>query len=177
MLSKREPEYLDNIIESLRKIDIALLKGRLERGHLLLILKKEKQYIGYEGWVSSWDDFLDVISVDRETARQDIKVYEEFYAYLSERHDLISKCKYERLVRLLPLLNKKQSNKSSVIDLLEMAARSSRTDFNNNIRELKGLVPSDKCLSLQTCESKQTIILEKCTICGLTFRRKDLEFE
>jgi hypothetical protein len=72
----------------------------------------------------------------------------------------------------LPVAKKEPDLKAS---LLDMAATASRTDFDNNVKELKGKVPSDKCLSIETCENKQSIILEKCTICGLTFRRKDLE--
>jgi hypothetical protein len=55
-----------------------------------------------------------------------------------------------------------------------MASSASRSDFDNNIKELKGQVPDDKCVNPSECSSAK-IILEKCQICGVTYRRKDLE--
>ena len=55
-----------------------------------------------------------------------------------------------------------------------MTARSKREDFDNNLKEMKGLVPDDKCIDPVECDSPK-IILERCTICGVTYRRKDLE--
>lgn len=165
-------QTLPELIDELKNINLGILKGRLERGNILKRIKDNKAYIGYDSYCENWNQFLEAVGINRETARQDMEIYDEFAFYLNQRIDLMHDCSYERLVRLLPVAKLKPNDKNS---LLEMAATSSRTDFDNNLRELKGKVPSDKCLSLDTCDNKQTVILEKCTICGLTFRRKDLE--
>ena len=162
-------QTLPNLIEELKKINITILKGRLDRGNILKRIKNSKAYVGYDSYCDTWNEFLEAVGINRETARQDMEIYEEFSYYLMQKVELLANCSYERLVRLLPDPDLKAS-------LLDMAATASRTDFDNNVKELKGKIPSDKCLSIETCENKQTIILEKCTICGLTFRRKDLEF-
>ncbi len=166
-------QRLPDLIEELKNINITILTGRLERGNILSRIKKSKAYIGYDSYCDTWNQFLEAIGINRETARQDIEIYNEFSYYLMQKADLMANCSYERLVRLLPVVKKEPDLKNS---LLEMAASANRNDFDNNVKELKGKIPSDKCLSIETCENKQTIILEKCTICGLTFRRKDLEF-
>tara|TARA_Y100000592_G_C5444794_1_gene305421 strand:- start:259 stop:783 length:525 start_codon:yes stop_codon:yes gene_type:complete len=164
--AEKNYELLTPIVEKLKSINITILKGRLQRGMLLQKVKEQKLFLGYDGWVNTWAEFLDNINISRETARQDIEIYNEFFDYLENEPLLLNTISYERLVRLLPVVKK---DKSSLSKLLDMAARSNRTDFDNNIKEAKGLVPTDKC----NCEN--LIILARCTICGVTYRRKDLE--
>jgi hypothetical protein len=166
-------QALPELVEELKSININILKGRLDRGNILTRIKDQKAYINYDSYCETWDQFLEAVGINRETARQDMQICKEFSQYLLGRLDLLQNCSYERLVRLLPVAKQKPELKSS---LLDMAASANRTDFDNNLREIKGKMPSDNCLSLETCEDKRTIILEKCTICGLTFRRKDLEY-
>ena len=163
-------EKLTPILNQLKNVNLAILKGRLERGMWLKKIKIEKLYIGYDGWVHTWSEFLDNISIARETARQDMEIYDEFATYLQSNPELMNQITYERLVRLLPVVKKAQSKSI----LLDMAASSSRTDFDNNIKELKGQVADDKCINPADCSSPK-IILERCQICGVTYRRKDLE--
>ena len=170
--SEKNYEVLIPILDQLKSINITILKGRLQRGMLLQKLKNQKLYVGYDGWVETWVEFLDSISLSRETARQDMEIYNEFWNYLNEEPLLLNAISYERLVRLLPVVKSRQQK--SHTDLLDMAARSSRADFDNNLRELKGKVPNDKCINPLNCDS-QKIILEKCQICGVIYRRKDLE--
>ena len=169
--TEKNYEVLIPILDQLKSINITILKGRLQRGMLLQKLKNQKLYVGYDGWVETWVEFLDSISLSRETARQDMEIYTEFWNYLNEEPLLLNAISYERLVRLLPVVKK---NKSQLSSLLDMAARSNRTDFDNNIREMKGKVADDKCIDPTDCDSPK-IILEKCQICGVIYRRKDLE--
>ena len=162
---------LEPILEHLKDVNLAILKGRLERGMWLKRIKLEKLYVGYDGWVSTWAEFLDNVSIARETARQDMEIYDQFAAYLQNNPKLMDTVSYERLVRLLPVVRKQPEQKNT---LLDMAAKASRTDFDNNIKEMKGQVADDKCINPTDCTSPK-IILEKCQICGVTYRRKDLE--
>ena len=171
-ISEKNQQIIAPIIDVLQSVNIQLLKGRLQRGLLLKEIKDKKLYIGYEGWVSSWNDFTNCIWLSIETARQDMEIYKEFNEYLENQPLLYNQIPYERLVRLLPVVKSRQQK--SHTDLLDMAARSSRADFDNNLRELKGKVPNDKCINPLNCDS-QKIILEKCQICGVIYRRKDLE--
>ncbi len=159
------------MLERLNNINLAILKGRLERGMYLAKIKHDKVYQGYDGWVSSWTEFLDSIGIARETARQDMEIYAEFASYVQANPKLAESLTYERLVRLLPVVKSNPDIKAGVI---EMAATASRFDFDNNIKELKGQTPDDKCINPSDCTSPK-IILEKCQICGVTYRRKDLE--
>jgi hypothetical protein len=52
-----------------------------------------------------------------------------------------------------------------------MAVRSNRADFDNNVKELKGLTPTDTCNQHYT----STQVYEKCSNCGQFRRREDLE--
>ena len=159
------------MLERLSNINLAILKGRLERGMYLAKIKVDKVYQGYDGWVHTWGEFLDSIGIPKETARQDIEIYKEFASYVQANPKLAETLTYERLVRLLPVVKSNPDIKSSVI---EMAATASRFDFDNNIKELKGQTPTDKCVNPSDCTSPK-IILERCQICGVTYRRKDLE--
>ena len=158
-------------IDRLANINLAILKGRLERGMYLAKIKADKIYQGYDGWVHTWSEFLDNIGIARETARQDMEIYAEFASYVQANPKLAETLTYERLVRLLPVVKLNPDIKPAV---LEMASSASRSDFDNNIKELKGQVPDDKCVNPSECSSAK-IILEKCQICGVTYRRKDLE--
>jgi hypothetical protein len=158
-------------IDRLANINLAILKGRLERGMYLAKIKADKIYQGYDGWVHTWAEFLDNIGIARETARQDMEIYAEFASYVQANPKLAETLTYERLVRLLPVVKLNPDIKPAV---LEMASSASRSDFDNNIKELKGQVPDDKCVNPSECSSAK-IILEKCQICGVTYRRKDLE--
>ena len=164
-------QKLEPILEHLKDVNLAILKGRLERGMWLKRIKVEKLYVGYDGWVSSWSEFLDNVAIARETARQDMEIYDQFSAYLLNSPKLMDTLSYERLVRLLPVEKKEPDLKQS---LLDMASTASRADFNNNVKELKGQVADDKCINPIDCTSPK-IILEKCQICGVIYRRKDLE--
>ena len=86
-------------------------------------------------------------------------------------HTLLESCSYERLVRLLPIVKKNPDSKD---ELLEMTAKTRRVDFDNNLKEMKGLVPDDQCVNPEQCDAPK-IILERCGVCGVTYRRKDLE--
>ena len=66
------------LIEDLKSIDISILKGRLERGNILLRIKNEKAYLGYDSYCNTWHEFLEAIHLNRETARQDMEIYSEF---------------------------------------------------------------------------------------------------
>ena len=159
------------MLERLNNINLAILKGRLERGMYLAKIKHDKVYQGYDGWVSSWTEFLDSIGIARETARQDMEIYAEFASYVQANPKLAESLTYERLVRLLPVV---KSNPDIKLKVIEMAATASRFDFENNVKELKGQTPDDKCINPSDCTSPK-IILEKCQICGVIYRRKDLE--
>jgi hypothetical protein len=159
------------MLERLSNINLAILKGRLERGMYLAKIKVDKVFQGYDGWVHTWGEFLDSIGIPKETARQDIEIYKEFASYVQANPKLAETLTYERLVRLLPVVKSNPDIKPTVV---EMAATASRFDFDNNIKELKGQTPTDKCVNPSDCSSPK-IILERCQICGVTYRRKDLE--
>jgi hypothetical protein len=159
------------MLERLNNINLAILKGRLERGMYLSKIKVDKIYQGYDGWVHTWSEFLDSVGIARETARQDMEIYSEFANYIQANPKLAESLTYERLVRLLPVVKSNPDIKSAVLD---MASTASRFDFENNVKELKGQTPDDKCINPSDCTSPK-IILEKCQICGVTYRRKDLE--
>ena len=148
------------MLERLNNINLAILKGRLERGMYLSKIKVDKIYQGYDGWVHTWAEFLDSIGIAREIA-----------SYIQANPKLAENLTYERLVRLLPVVKSNPDIKPSVLD---MASTASRFDFENNVKELKGQTPDDKCINPSDCTSPK-IILEKCQICGVTYRRKDLE--
>tara|TARA_R100000773_G_scaffold20599_1_gene18372 strand:+ start:4640 stop:5167 length:528 start_codon:yes stop_codon:yes gene_type:complete len=159
-------EKLEPILGRLTNINLTILKGRLERGMWLKRIKDNKLFVGHDGWVHTWAEFLDNISIARETARQDMEIYEQFASYLQNNPNLMNQLSYERLVRLLPVVKNDHNDKPL---LLEMAASTNRADFDNNLKELKGKMPTDMC----DCET--VIILARCTVCGATHRRKDLE--
>ena len=158
-------------LQRLTNINLTILKGRLERGMYLSKIKVDKIYQGYDGWVHTWAEFLDNIGIARETARQDMEIYSEFASYVQANPKLAETLTYERLVRLLPVVKSNPDIKPAVV---EMAATASRFDFENNVKELKGQTPDDKCVNPSDCTSPK-IILERCQICGVTYRRKDLE--
>lgn len=158
-------------LQRLTNINLTILKGRLERGMYLSKIKVDKIYQGYDGWVHTWAEFLDNIGIARETARQDMEIYAEFASYVQANPKLAETLTYERLVRLLPVVKSNPDIKPAVV---EMAATASRFDFDNNVKELKGQTPDDKCVNPSDCSSPK-IILERCQICGVTYRRKDLE--
>jgi len=158
-------------LQRLTNINLTILKGRLERGMYLSKIKVDKIYQGYDGWVHTWAEFLDNIGIARETARQDMEIYAEFASYVQANPKLAETLTYERLVRLLPVVKSNPDIKPAVV---EMAATASRFDFDNNVKELKGQTPDDKCVNPSDCTSPK-IILERCQICGVTYRRKDLE--
>jgi hypothetical protein len=154
---------MEQIVDKLAKINVNILRGRLERGGLLKTIKLKKLYIGYDSYVNSWAEFLDTINLNRETARQDMEVYDAFSHFLMHRIDLLESCSYERLVRLLPIVKKDPDSRD---DLLEMTARTRRVDFDNNLKELKGGTATDSC---ENC-MQEVIVLHKCKCCGLTVK-------
>ncbi|MBW2985705.1 hypothetical protein KY313_03575 [Candidatus Woesearchaeota archaeon] len=162
---------LDQCIERLKVINVSILKGRLERGNILRNIKENKGYLNFDGYVENWDSFVEAIGINRETARQDMDIFEQFSFYILGKKEILQNCSYERLVRLLPIVKKKPQMK---IELLEMATNSNRADFNNNIRELKGLTPADKCVDVSKCDEPSQIY-EKCMTCNAFIRREDLE--
>jgi len=168
MMQSKLIQTLPELVDDLKKINISILRGRLERGNILKRIKESKSYINYDSYCSNWNEFLEAVGINRETARQDMEIYEQFSYYLYSRLDLMTNCSYERLVRLLPVVKSQKTNLNQTTQqLLEMAAESNRTDFDNNIRELKGQIPSDMC------EHEETITLIRCVKCGFTIRKKD----
>lgn len=155
--------HVNDLVDELKNINLTILKGRLERGNILNRIKNEKAYIGYDSWCETFHQFLECINLNRETARQDMEVYKEFSYYLLEKHrEELLQTSYERLVRLLPIVRKEPNMKKSLVD---MAHRSNRADFDNNIRELKGKIPTDQC------DCNETITLVICVKCGLKVKK------
>ena len=155
--------HVNDLVDELKNINLTILKGRLERGNILNRIKNEKAYIGYDSWCETFHQFLECINLNRETARQDMEVYKEFSFYLLEKHrEELLQTSYERLVRLLPIVRKEPNMKKSLVD---MAHRSNRADFDNNIRELKGKIPTDQC------DCNETITLVICVKCGLKVKK------
>jgi hypothetical protein len=148
---------LQDYIYQLSQINIGILKGRLERGNILIKLKESKAYVGYDSYCDTWDSFLEAINISRETARQDMDIFKEFAFHLYEQRNL--NVRYERLVRLLPIVKKEPQMKQG---LVEMATISNRADFDNNLRELKGKIPTDSCGRCFERVQK----FEKCIYCG-----------
>ena len=62
-----EATVLKDIVNKLARININILRGRLERGGILKEIKEKKLYVGYDSYVSSWSEFLDTINLNRET--------------------------------------------------------------------------------------------------------------
>jgi hypothetical protein len=156
--------HINELIEDLKNIDISILKGRLERGNILQRIKTEKAYINYDSYCSTWHEFLEAVHLNRETARQDMEVYTEFSFYVLEQSkESLKKTSYERLVRLLPIIKKEPEKKR---ELFEMATRSNRADFDNNVRELKNLIATDSC---ENC-MEEVVVLHKCKCCGLVVK-------
>lgn len=158
---------VESLVDKLRSINVTILKGRLERGAYLLAIKQEKLYVNYDSYCLTWNDFLEAINLPRETARQDMKIYLLFAEYLNANSMWLQNIPYERLVRLLPIAENMTCEKD-VGDILNMALESNRRDFDNNLKELKGLMPTDTCVNHFV--NPQTY--EKCTVCG-EFRRKE----
>lgn len=155
--------HVNDLVDELKNINLTILKGRLERGNILNRIKNEKAYVGYDSWCETFHQFLECINLNRETARQDMEVYKEFSYYLLEKHrEELLQTSYERLVRLLPIVRKEPNMKKSLVD---MAHRSNRADFDNNIRELKGKIPTDQC------DCNETITLVICVKCGLKVKK------
>ena len=94
-----------------------------------------------------------------------MEIYDQFSFYLLGKLEWLEQCSYERLVRLLPIAKQEPQMKTELID---MAVRSNRADFDNNIRELKGMVATDTC----DRHFEKIVIYEKCLHCN-EFRKKD----
>ncbi|QDP60285.1 MAG: hypothetical protein Unbinned834contig1000_51 [Prokaryotic dsDNA virus sp.] len=150
------------LVGQLHLININILKDRLRRGAILEQIKEKKLYVNYDSYVETWEQFLECIQLNRETARQDMQIYYEFADYLFKEEHLMG-TSYERLVRLLPLVRKEPLQKEA---LLHMARDANRPDFENNLRELKGKMPTDKC---EDC-TDTPIILKKCRVCGKIYK-------
>ena len=78
---------LQDYIHQLSQINIGILKGRLERGNILIKLKESKAYVGYDSYCDTWDSFLEAINISRETARQDMDIFKEFAFHLYEQRN------------------------------------------------------------------------------------------
>lgn len=154
---------VNDLVEDLKNINLTILRGRLDRGNILIRIKKDKAYIGYDSYCETFHQFLECINLNRETARQDMEVYKEFSYFLLEKHrEELLQTSYERLVRLLPVVRRAPQKKKELID---MAHRSNRADFDNNLRELKGKLPTDQC----DCEDTITLVI--CVKCGHKVRK------
>ena len=73
---------MNEIVDKLAQINVNILRGRLERGGLLKTIKMKKLYVGYDSYVNTWAEFLDAINLNRETARQDMEVYDAFSHFI-----------------------------------------------------------------------------------------------
>ena len=160
---------LQEEVENLQTLNLSILRCRLERGNILHRIKENRAYIGYDGYCETWEQFLDAIGLERETTRAEIKIYQEFSLFILGNPEYVNKCRFERLYKLLPLVDKPVSNEKK-LDLLDMSIRSNRTDFENNLRELKGKKATDICTS---CDENY-IVLIKCKECGLIYKKEDL---
>ena len=107
---------INELVNDLKNINLNILKGRLERGNILGRIKDSKAYIGYDSYCSTWHEFLECINLNRETARQDMEIYNEFSYFLHEKHkEELMQTSYERLVRLLPIVKKYPETKFCTI--------------------------------------------------------------
>jgi len=174
VIQKVSYETIDEKISTLKSIDITILKSRLIRGCILKDIKDKKEYINVDSEGStSWYQFLEAIGIEAETARSDMRIYETFWELLEKYPHLTPNLKYYRLKQMLPLVTGAEPE-HKVVELLEISTIANRRDFDNTIRELKGLVPTDNCIDVINC-NKIKQIYEKCTYCGVYIRREDLE--
>ena len=174
VLETPQVQTIDDKINYLRDIDITILKSRLMRGCVLKDIKDKKEYVNVDSEGStSWYQFLEAIGIEAETARADMRIYETFWAILERNPHLTPNLKYYRLKQLLPIV-KGGEPEHKVVELLEISTLANRKDFDNTLREAKGLIPTDNCVDVVNCQ-KPKQIYEKCTYCGVYIRREDLE--
>lgn len=146
-------EIVFNLIEEIKQAKVGVIKGFLVMGKNLDKIQKEKLWTYYADHLEDFNSFLREIRVGISTAYNCMAIWRQFGELLISKNLEID---YFRLVKLLPVA--KEEDKE---DWLIKAQELDSSGFNNEIREAKGLVPTDKCE-----HDGDKIYLERCQICG-----------
>jgi hypothetical protein len=134
--------------------------GFLVMGRCLSILKKEQlwrldnQTLTFRLWVEG------ELKICYSQAMRLIQVYEEAGRYIENTE--LQGIDIYKVVLLLPYFDGKTDEEK--IELLHMAKECKVTDIKNNLREMKGLTPTDKC------EHKVVETWQRCLDCGKFFK-------
>lgn len=133
--------------------------GYLKAGKALLVIKDKKLWKGDGAHNTRFDQWLsNEMGIKKTTAYNLMAVYEKF-GELIEFNDLYNWLEFSHIVALLPYV-KKDTTDEEKERLLSLVNGQTAQGVRDNLRELSGKVPSDKC------EHKETKTLQACIKCG-----------
>lgn len=146
-----KPSKVHNLIEELRMLKQNITQSYLLLGDRLGTIKDEQLYKawGYE----TFEEFIKdpEINFRRSTAYNLVAIVERFREHImSNKLDI----GYTRVVRLLPLPDNEAKT------LLSKSPYLTASDFNDELREMRGL------MTTYDCEHKDTEVIRKCRDCG-----------
>lgn len=148
-------------ISSIKEYD---LEARYKIGNIFNDIKDRKLYLGYGEHIRSFNDLLEEpeFSIDGKKGRRSTVYNMMGIAKKLELDELKRIGSYERSVRLLPYL---KENKEKIVEEVEGLPREAFEDY---LRKLKNLTPTDECSHTNKDEYK----VIKCRDCGKILEMK-----
>lgn len=133
---------LADVMQRIKHKNIAVMREYIELGRLWKLVRDGKLWMAQAG-VNSFREFCEKESgFSHSWVYGAIRVSESFGG-LIESDPALVEMDHSRLVKLLPVAE--DSSEEVRLEWLHKAARNSKKDFDNNLREAKGKQPSDTC--------------------------------
>lgn len=150
-LQKKADEIFE-IVQRIKGYKTNIVKQFLMLGKDLLWAKKDGRYSAYGSHLNSFNDFLKEVKVPKSTAYHAMNVY-TLFGLSNALYDISER----RLIRLLPVVNKENKE-----EWLEKAREYTDDAFEDELREARGVIPTDICGHDHICH----YALAKCEDCG-----------
>lgn len=154
-MKKSEVEEAHERREQIKRAFGAATLWFFEAGRLLALAVQKRDYriLGYE---READYFASEFGLKHSTAHNLISLWK---VYDGQDADKLAAAGYTRLVQLLPMA--RIANNDGRALLIEKAVELPPQAFTDEVRELRGKIPSDKCTE------HDWKIIKVCRICGL----------
>lgn len=165
--SDRTPAGVSAAVErGLREAKHSIMHGWLKAGAALILC--DSYLLWQKAGAKSLADYMEgEYGISKSYGYAAMDALRLIHKFLPLNEEIIMGIEIGRMNKMLPILKKLPDEES--IELLQKAKDLPSEAFEDEVRELKGKVPRDKCEHLE-CEPIQ---LKKCKLCGKVMKNEN----
>ena len=163
----KKAESIHKLVQEISDAKKHLVGNFLVIGRNLTVIQETKLWRYYGDHLKNIRDFFKELGFSNAKGYHYINIWKQFGEYLLDQKIEVEYLGVARLQKLLPLVN--DENKADWVAKANTIPR--MEDFDNEIKEAKGMMPTDQCECLKEMQEFYT----RCSVCD-KYRKRDKSY-